>query len=236
MCATSGLILAVQALGAIALSWPEPTSRRSATFRSWRAASGSPPTRSPSPGRAPMRRRCGTTRARDGEGYVLDGGKRFITNAGVAGLYTVFAKTDPAAGHRDLLLRRRGRHARVRGRPRGAEDGDQGLDDRRARLRRLRVPAGNRVGEEGEGFRDRDARARPLAARGSRRRRSGWRRARPTTRSRTPRNARRSASRSRSTSWSRAMLADMETRCEAARGLLYRVGAHASTPAPTAPS
>ena len=30
---------------------------------------------------------------------MLDGSKRFITNAGVAGVYTVFAKTDPDAGH-----------------------------------------------------------------------------------------------------------------------------------------
>ena len=40
-----------------------------------------------------------TTARRDGDEYVLNGSKRFITNAGVAGLYTVFAKTDPAAGH-----------------------------------------------------------------------------------------------------------------------------------------
>src|SRR5207253_3784386 len=40
-----------------------------------------------------------TTARRDGDEYVLDGSKRFITNASVAGLYTVFAKTDPEAGH-----------------------------------------------------------------------------------------------------------------------------------------
>jgi len=44
-----------------------------------------------------------STRAvRDGSGYVLDGGKHLITNAGVADLYTVFAVTDPAAGSRGL--------------------------------------------------------------------------------------------------------------------------------------
>ena len=38
-----------------------------------------------------------TTRAvRDGDGYVLDGNKRFITNAPDAGLFTVMARTDPA--------------------------------------------------------------------------------------------------------------------------------------------
>ena len=44
-----------------------------------------------------------STRAvKDGSGYVLDGRKHLITNAGVADLYTVFASTDPAAGSRGL--------------------------------------------------------------------------------------------------------------------------------------
>src|SRR5205085_1572507 len=34
--------------------------------------------------------------------YVLNGSKRFITNAGVAGLYVVFAKTDPDRGHEGI--------------------------------------------------------------------------------------------------------------------------------------
>ncbi len=43
------------------------------------------------------------TRARrDADGYVLDGGKAFITNAGVADYYVVFTSTDPAAGTRGL--------------------------------------------------------------------------------------------------------------------------------------
>src|SRR5205085_12429803 len=40
-----------------------------------------------------------TTARLDGDEYVLNGGKRFITSAGVASLYVVFAKTDPDAGH-----------------------------------------------------------------------------------------------------------------------------------------
>ena len=38
-----------------------------------------------------------TTAVRDGDHYVLNGTKRFITNAPEAGLFTVMARTDPAA-------------------------------------------------------------------------------------------------------------------------------------------
>ena len=71
-----------------------------------------------------------TTARRDGDEYVLDGGKRFITNAGVASLYVVFAKTDPKAGHAGIsafVVEADG--AGVRGGADRAEDGDQGLDD-----------------------------------------------------------------------------------------------------------
>ena len=43
-----------------------------------------------------------TRAVRDGDGYVLDGGKAFISNAGIADFYTVFASTDPAAGGRGI--------------------------------------------------------------------------------------------------------------------------------------
>ncbi|MEM8929612.1 MAG: acyl-CoA dehydrogenase family protein [Acidobacteriota bacterium] len=46
-----------------------------------------------------------TTRAtRDGDGWVLDGHKHLITNAGVADFYCVFAKTTPDAGARGITL------------------------------------------------------------------------------------------------------------------------------------
>jgi len=38
----------------------------------------------------------------DGDGYVLTGAKRWITNAGVSDFYTVFAVTNPAAGSRGI--------------------------------------------------------------------------------------------------------------------------------------
>jgi acyl-CoA dehydrogenase len=43
-----------------------------------------------------------TTARRDGDHYVLDGAKRYISNAGIADFYTVFASTDPAKGGKGL--------------------------------------------------------------------------------------------------------------------------------------
>ena len=71
-----------------------------------------------------------TTARREGDEYVLDGSKRFITNAGVAGLYTVFAKTDPDAGHAGIsAFLVEAERAGVRGRAAGAEARDPRVDD-----------------------------------------------------------------------------------------------------------
>src|SRR4030095_14058605 len=43
-----------------------------------------------------------TTARRSDSGYVLDGVKSFISNAGLADFYTVFAKTDSAAGSKGI--------------------------------------------------------------------------------------------------------------------------------------
>ena len=95
-----------------------------------------------------------TTARREGDDYVLDGSKRFITNAGVAGLYTVFAKTDPDAGHAGISA------FVVEADTPGFEVarlepklGISGSTTGRARLRRLPRPGGNLLGDEGEGFR-----------------------------------------------------------------------------------
>ena len=138
----------------------------------------------------------------EGDEYVLNGGKRFITNAGVAHLYVVFAKTDPEAGHAGISAFvveadapgfEVGRIEPKMG-IKGSTTGEIFFDD-------CRIPADNLLGEEGEGFRIAMRildRSRPP---GSPRRASASRRARPTTRSSTPRAATRWAgSRSSSTS------------------------------------
>ena len=89
---------------------------------------------------------------RDGDSYVLNGVKYWTTNAGVSDTYTVFAKTDPAAGHRGIscFLVEKGWGLRI-GKlekklgVRGSPTGEVILDD-------VRVPATHRIGEEGQGF------------------------------------------------------------------------------------
>src|SRR6476660_6191970 len=99
VCATSGLIIAVQELGSlgIKLAGNEAQKQRflpKLATGEWLAAYALT-----EPGSGSDSAAMRTTARRDGDDYFLDGGKRFITNAGVADLYTVFAKTDAGAGH-----------------------------------------------------------------------------------------------------------------------------------------
>ena len=94
-----------------------------------------------------------TTAVRQGDDYVLNGSKMFITNAGRADWFTVFASTDKAAGHRGLT-------AFVV--PRAADGvtiekhldkmGQRATDTSALAFQDVQVPAANRLGEEGEGF------------------------------------------------------------------------------------
>ncbi|MHB8681661.1 MAG: acyl-CoA dehydrogenase family protein [Acidimicrobiales bacterium] len=94
--------------------------------------------------------RCRATR--DGDHYVLQGSKYWITNAGVSDTYTVFAKTDPEAGHRGIscFVVEAGWGVEVaklehKMGVRGSPTGEIVLDG-------VRVPVENRIGEEGQGF------------------------------------------------------------------------------------
>ena len=153
VCATSGLILAVQELGSLGLKLAgsdEQKDRYLPRLASgeWLCAYALTESGSGSDSAA-MR----TTARRDGDEYVLNGSKRFITNAGVASLYTVFAKTDPDAGHSGIsafvVEADSPGFAVARLEPKmgisGSTTGELTFDD-------VRVPAANLLGEEGEGF------------------------------------------------------------------------------------
>ena len=94
-----------------------------------------------------------TTAVRAGDDYVLNGSKMFITNAGQAAWFVVFASTDRGAGHRGLS-------AFVV--PADAEGvvvekhldklGQRATDTSALAFHEVRVPAADRLGEENEGF------------------------------------------------------------------------------------
>jgi alkylation response protein AidB-like acyl-CoA dehydrogenase len=224
VCATTGLILAVQELGSLALRLAGTDEQKQRFLP--RLASGEwlvayaltePGSGSDS---AAMR----TEARRDGDGYVLNGSKRFITNAGVAGLYTVFAKTDPSAGHAGISCfaveadapgLEIGRIEPKMG-IKGSTTGEVFFND-------CRVPEDNLIGEEGEGFK--------IAMRVLDRSRPGIG-AQALGIAQGATDYALEYAKSRETMGKpiaehqlvAAKLADMETKCEAARGLLYRVG------------
>jgi alkylation response protein AidB-like acyl-CoA dehydrogenase len=152
-CATTGLILATQELGGLPIKLAGSDEQR----RRWlpRLASGEALPAycltEPEAGSdvAAMR----TAAREEGDAYVIDGVKRFITNAGVAAYYVVFAKTDPAAAHRGISAfiveaERQGVSIpRIEHKMgiRGSQTGDVQLDD-------VLVPKENLIGEPGEGF------------------------------------------------------------------------------------
>ena len=224
VCATSGLLLAVQELGSLGLKlagtpeqqerWLPPLASGESlcAYALTEAGSGSDS--------AAMR----TTARRDGDDYVLNGSKRFITNAGVAELYTVFAKTDPEAGHSGIsafVVESDAPGFEVtRLEPKmgisGSTTGELAFDE-------CRIPAANRLGEEGEGFK--------LAMRILDRSRPGVA-AQALGIAQGATDYALDYAKSRETMGRpigqhqlvAAKLADMETECEAARGLLYRFG------------
>src|SRR5438270_2325857 len=224
VCATSGLILAVQELGSLGLKLAGSGEQKKrylprlasgewlCAYALTEAGSGSDS--------AAMR----TTAHREGNQYVLNGGKRFITNAGVAGLYTVFAKTDPAAGHSGIsafVVEAEAPGFEVgRIEPKmgikGSTTGEIFFDD-------CRIPADNLLGEEGEGFK--------IAMRILDRSRPGIG-AQGLGLAQGATDFALEYARSRETMGKpiaqhqliAATLADMETKCEAARGLLYKCG------------
>lgn len=96
-----------------------------------------------------------TSAVRDGDHYVLNGTKRFITNAPEAGIYTVMARTDPAkpgAGGVSALIVERGTPGLSLG-PIDHKMGHKGAHTCDVIFENCRVPVANLIGgREGQGF------------------------------------------------------------------------------------
>ncbi|TMC68801.1 MAG: acyl-CoA dehydrogenase [Chloroflexi bacterium] len=94
-----------------------------------------------------------TTARRDGDSYVIDGAKTFITNAPIADLFVIFATLDPKLGSKAItafVVERTTPGLEV-----GRNDEKMGLHGSTTAqiyFRDMRVPASQRLGEEGKGF------------------------------------------------------------------------------------
>ncbi len=93
------------------------------------------------------------TAVRDGDGYLLNGAKNWVTNGINAGVYLIFARTDKAAGNKGIsaFIVERGAPGLVIGKP---EDkmGLRGSETVALALDHLHVPADQLLGAEGDGF------------------------------------------------------------------------------------
>jgi len=152
-CATSSLILAVQALGSypILVAGSEEQKRRLcpplasgekvAAYALSETGSGSDA--------AAMKTRA----KRHGNEYVLNGTKQFITGGSIAGTLVVFAQTDPEANHKGIsafVLEKE--TSPWQSSKLEHKLGIRGSPTAQLVFEDVKVPAANRLGEEGEGF------------------------------------------------------------------------------------
>jgi alkylation response protein AidB-like acyl-CoA dehydrogenase len=153
VCATSSLLLAVQALGGYPILIGGSEEQKAtylpelASGRKIAAYALSEPDAGSDAGSMRTRAR------RDGDDYILDGSKMWITNGGVADLIVVFASTQPEARTRGISaflvdgqsagLERREIHGKL---------GIRGSNTAELIFSSCRVPAERRLGEEGDGF------------------------------------------------------------------------------------
>ncbi|MGA8941974.1 MAG: acyl-CoA dehydrogenase [Thermoactinomyces sp.] len=94
-----------------------------------------------------------TTAVRDGDDYILNGNKIFITNGGEAEIYVIFAVTDPTLNHKGItafIVERDTPGFRI-----GKKEKKLGIRSSPTTeilFEDCRIPASQRLGEEGEGF------------------------------------------------------------------------------------
>jgi alkylation response protein AidB-like acyl-CoA dehydrogenase len=94
-----------------------------------------------------------TAARRDGDAYVIDGAKTFITNAPIADVFVVFANADLASGSKGItaFVIERGTKGLEIG-PNDEKMGLHGSTTAQLYFNGLRIEASQRVGAEGDGF------------------------------------------------------------------------------------
>ena len=157
VCATSGLILVVQELGSLPLllvGTPEQQARWFPDLAAGRALAAFALTESEAGSDAAAIR---TRAVRDGEGWRIDGAKRFISQGNVARCVTVFAVTDPspeavrAKRHISCFVVEQGTPGFTTVRLEH-KMGIRGSPTAELLFQDVRVPDANRVGDVGEGW------------------------------------------------------------------------------------
>lgn len=93
-----------------------------------------------------------TRAVKRGDKYVINGSKTFITNGGYADWYTVYAKTDPDAGHRGISAFVVPRDAGVVVDKHEDKMGQRASNTATISFNDVEVPAANLLGEENHGF------------------------------------------------------------------------------------
>jgi len=94
-----------------------------------------------------------TTAKREGDNYILQGNKVWITNGEVADIYIVFAKTNPEANHRGIsaFIVEKGTEGFTFGK-KEKKLGIRSSPTTELIFENCRIPKENLLGEEGEGF------------------------------------------------------------------------------------
>src|SRR5688572_25937715 len=93
-----------------------------------------------------------TTAVKQGDKYVINGSKCFITNGGYADFYTVYAKTDKDAGHRGISAFVVPRDDTVTVDKKEDKMGQRASNTATITFNDTEVPAENLLGEENHGF------------------------------------------------------------------------------------
>ena len=157
VCATSGLIVAIQELGSLPLALAGTRAQQHRWFPDLAAGRTLPAFALTEAGAGSDAADVRTKATRDGDGWRLDGAKRFITQGSVASMITVFARSDASAEavrarrHLSCFIVEAGTPGFSAGKLEH-KMGIRGSPTAELQFDGARVPDENRVGEVGEGF------------------------------------------------------------------------------------